>query len=28
MIKLGWRVPDKIFSKNHTDKEKKDKWDK
>jgi CPA2 family monovalent cation:H+ antiporter-2 len=25
MIKLGWRVPDKIFSKNHTDKEKKDK---
>lgn len=25
MIKLGWRVPDKVFSKNHTDKEKKDK---
>jgi hypothetical protein len=27
MIKLGWKVPDKVFSKNHTDKEK-DKWDK
>jgi monovalent cation:H+ antiporter-2, CPA2 family len=25
MIKLGWRVPVKVFSKNHTDKEKKDK---
>jgi CPA2 family monovalent cation:H+ antiporter-2 len=22
MIKLGWRVPDKVISKNHTDKEK------
>lgn len=22
MIKLGWKVPDKVFSKNHTDKEK------
>jgi monovalent cation:H+ antiporter-2, CPA2 family len=22
MIKLGWRVPEKVFSKNHTDKEK------